>query len=442
MPPRTHYARSGDLNIAYQVLGDGPPDLVYVPGWVSHLEYGWENPIYARFFERLGSFCRLILFDKRGTGLSDRDVGYPTLEERMDDVRAVMDAVGSERAAVLGASEGGSLSILFAATYPERTVALMLFGCFAKRIWSPDYPWAPTRESRQAWFEMLENDWGGETDLSEISPSTIGNQDLQEWFATYCRFGASPRAAMQLGRLNTEIDVRDILPAIHTPTLVLHRSGDKHVLVDEGRYLAGHIPEAKLVELPGDDHPIWASGNDDIADEIEEFLTGVRRGAEPDRKLLTVLFTDIVNSTAKLTELGDLRWKELLGRHDTIVRKQLQLFRGQEVKSTGDGFLAVFDGPTRAIQCAVEVGKQLSPLGLEIRTGVHTGECEQRDDDISGIAVHIASRILDRAAPGEVLVSSTVTNLVVGSGLKFDERGEEALKGIPGSWQLFAVKAI
>ena len=307
MRPRTSYARSGDLNIAYQVLGKGPPDLVYVPGWVSHLEYGWENPIYARFFERLSSFSRLILFDKRGTGLSDRDTGYPILEERMDDVRAVMDAVGSEQAAVFGASEGGSLSALFTATYPERTVALILYACFAKRIWSSDYPWAPTREARQEWIEMLENDWGGETDLSEISPSANEDEGLREWFATYCRFGASPRAAVRLGQLNSEIDVRGVLPAIHTPTLVIHRLGDKHVDVEEGRFLADQIPGAKFVGLPGNDHPIWASGNDDIVDEIEEFLTGVRRGPDSDRRLLTVLFTDIVNSTARVLAQASLQ---------------------------------------------------------------------------------------------------------------------------------------
>jgi pimeloyl-ACP methyl ester carboxylesterase len=440
MRPRTRYAKSGDLNIAYQVLGEGPRDLVFVPGWVSHLEYAWENPVYARFFERLSSFSRLILFDKRGTGLSDRDVGFPTLEERMDDLRAVMDAVGSKRATVFGSSEGGSLCILFAATHPERTAALILFGCFAKRISSPDYPWAPTKEEREKWIEMIESDWGGETDLSQISPTAQADECVREWFATYCRFGASPRAAVRLGRLNSEIDVRDVLPAIHTPTLVVHRRDDQHVNVEEGRYLSEHIPGAKFVALSGNDHSIWATGNDDIVDEVEEFLTGVRRVPATDRKLLTVLFTDIVSSTAIAAKLGDQRWGELLGRHDALLRKQLQLHRGDEVKTTGDGFLAVFDGPTRAIMCAVAIREDLRSLGLDIRVGIHTGECELRGKDISGIAVHIASRIVDHAGSGEFLVSSTVTDLVVGSGVEFENRGQKILKDVPGNWCLFAVK--
>ena len=298
MRPRTKYAKSGDIHIAYQVLGEGPRDLVYVPGWISHVEYAWEDPSYAQFLRRLSAFSRLILFDKRGTGLSDRDVGYPTLEQRMDDVRAVMDAVGSERAAIFGSSEGGNMSTLFAATYPERTVALVLFGCFAKRIWARDYPWAPTVEEREAWLDTLERDWGEGLDLGYLAPSRAQDQVFRAWLSAYLRFGASPRAAVALGRLNSDIDIRDVLPAIHVPTLVLHRTGDRHVKVEGARYMAERIPNAKLVELPGEDHILWTGDQDAVIDEIEEFLTGVRHGPDPDRVLLTVLFTDIVESTA------------------------------------------------------------------------------------------------------------------------------------------------
>jgi class 3 adenylate cyclase len=439
MRPRTTYAKSGDVNIAYQVLGEGPIDLVYVPGWVTHLEHGWENPTYARFFDRLSSFCRLILFDKRGTGLSDRDVGYPTLEQRMDDVRAVMDAVGTEQAAIFGMSEGGNMSMLFAASYPERTTALILFGCFAKRSWSEDYPWAPTREARQDWLDLIERDWGSTADLDEVAPGAAGDPAFREWISSYWRYGASPRAALELGRLNTDIDVRAVLPAIRVPSLILHRRGDLHVKLEEARYLADHIPEAKLVELGGADHLVWVGNQDQVIEEMEEFLTGARRGPAPDRVLLTVLFTDIVASTETAARLGDRDWQDLLGRHRAVVRKQLALHSGSEVNTTGDGFLASFDGPGRAVQCAAAIRAESRALGLEIRAGLHTGECERRDDDLSGIAVHLAARILDEAAAGEILVSSTVTDLVVGSGLEFVARGERSLKGIPGSWRLFAV---
>jgi pimeloyl-ACP methyl ester carboxylesterase len=438
MRPRTKYAKSGDIHIAYQVLGDGPRDLVYVPGWISHVEYAWEDPSYAQFLRRLSGFSRLILFDKRGTGLSDRDIGYPTLEQRMDDVRAVMDAVGSERAAIFGMSEGGNMSTLFAATYPERTVALVLFSCFAKRIWAPDYPWAPTVEEREAWLESIERDWGEGLDLGHLAPSRAQDEDFCAWLSAYFRFGASPRAAVALGRLNTDIDVCDILSAIHVPTLVLHRTGDRHVKVEETRYMAERIPNAKLVELPGEDHLVWTGGQDAVIDEIEEFLTGVRHGPDPDRVLLTVLFTDIVESTATAAKLGDRGWREVLERHDAIARKHIGHCRGREVKTTGDGFLAAFDGPGRAIHCAAAIRDEVGALGLAIRAGLHTGECERRGDDLSGIAVHLAARVLGKADPGEILVSSTVKDLVVGSGIDFAERGEESLKGVPGTWRLFA----
>lgn len=438
MRPRTHYAKCGDLNIAYQVTGEGPIDLVYVPGWVSNLDYAWEYPPYAQVFERLGSFARLIRFDKRGTGLSDREAGFPTLEQRMEDVRAVMDAVGSERAALLGTSEGGNMSLLFAATYPERTTALVLYGCFAKGLWSDDYPWAATREELDAELASIARDWGGPFDLQNGAPSLADDVRAKEWLAAYLRHSAGPKAAISIWGWNAEIDVRDILPAVHVPTLVLHRQGDRWQKVEEGRYLAAHIEGAKYVELPGEDHVIWGSGQTELLDEIEAFLTGVRPSQASERVLLTVLFTDIVGSTALASELGDRRWKELLQRHDDEVRLELRRYEGTEVKTTGDGFLAAFDGPTKAIQCAAAIRERMAGLDLEIRAGVHTGECEKRGADLSGIAVHLASRLLDQAQPGEVLASRTVKDLVVGSGVAFEERGEVALKDVPGTWEIFS----
>ena len=441
MRPRTHYVKCGDLNIAYQVTGDGPIDLVYVPGWVSNLDYSWEYPPYARVFERLGSFARLIRFDKRGTGLSDREAGFPTLEHRMEDVRAVMDAVGSERAALLGTSEGGNMSLLFAATYPERTAALVLYGCFAKGLWAEDYPWAATRAELDRELAAIEREWGGPFDLQNGAPSLAHDERAKEWCAAYLRNSASPKAAISIWDWNAEIDVRSILPAVHVPTLVLHRRDDRWQKVEEGRYLAEHIPGAKFVELPGEDHVIWGSRQTELLDEIEEFLTGVRPPAPSERVLLTVLFTDIVGSTSMASDLGDQRWATLLQRHDDEVRKALRRHDGREVKTTGDGFLAAFEGPSRAIACAAAIQSQMIEIGLSIRAGVHTGECELRGEDLSGIAVHLASRLLDRAEPGEVLVSRTVKDLVVGSGVAFEDRGEAALKDVPGTWQLFAARA-
>jgi class 3 adenylate cyclase len=436
--PQTRYAKTGDVHVAYQVVGAGGIDLVYVPGWISHLEYAWEEPSYARFLNRLTSFTRLIMFDKRGTGMSDRDAGLPTLEERMDDVRAVMDAVGSERAAIFGTSEGGNMSVLFAATYPERTIALVTFGIFAKRIWSDDYPWAPTPEEREAWYAKLEREWGGPTELETLAPTKVSDQRFAAWWGSYLRMGASPQAALTLARTNTQIDIRDVLPTIRVPTLVLHRTEDRDVSVEEGRYIAGRIPEARLVELPGQDHLMFAGDQDALLDEIEEFLTGVRRGPDPDRVLATVLFTDIVGSTARAAEVGDRGWHDLLERHHAVVRRALGRFRGREVDTAGDGFLATFDGPARAIQCARAIMEGVGELGLEVRAGLHTGECERAGDRVRGIAVHIGARVASLARPGEVLVSSTVKDLVAGSGIRFEERGERELKGVPGRWRLFA----
>jgi pimeloyl-ACP methyl ester carboxylesterase len=437
--PETRYAKSGDLNIAYQVVGEGPLDLIYVPGWISNLELMWDEPAHAHVLDRLASFSRLILFDKRGTGLSDPVPldRLPTLEERMDDVRAVLDAVDCEQAAVFGFSEGGLMSVLFAATYPERTTALVLYGVFAKRIWSPNYPWAPKPDDRAREIDELERNWAERMDLDKLAPSE--DDAFKDRLATYFRRSASPGAAAALMRMNTELDVRDVLPTIQAPTLVLHRKGDLDASVEEGRWIAGRIPGAKFVELPGDAHTLWGGNTDSIVDEIEEFLTGARRGPEPDRVLATVLFTDIVGSTERAVKLGDRRWRELLEQHHLLVRQQLELYQGREVDTAGDGFLATFDGPARAIRCGSAIVGGVSDLGLEIRAGVHTGECEHFADKVAGLAVHTGARVASLAEPGEVLVSQTVKDLVAGSGIEFRERGTHVLKGVPGKWNVYAV---
>ena len=437
--PETRYAKSGDVNIAYQVVGEGPVDLIYVPGWISNLELMWDEPAHAHVLDRFASFSRLILFDKRGTGLSDPVPldRLPTLEERMDDVRAVLDAVECEQPAVFGFSEGGNMSVLFAATYPERTRALALYGVFAKRIWSPDYPWAPKPDDRAREIDELERNWSKRMDLDMLAPSE--DDAFKDRMATYFRRSASPGAAAALMRMNTQIDVRDVLPTIQAPTLVLHRRDDLDASVEEGRWIASRIPGAKFVELPGDAHTLWAGDTDSIVDEIEEFLTGARRGPEPDRVLATVLFTDIVGSTERAREVGDRRWRELLERHHTLVRHQLERYQGREVDTAGDGFLATFDGPARAIRCASAAVNGVRSLGLEIRAGVHTGECELLGDKVAGLAVHTGARVASAASPGEVLVSQTVKDLVAGSGLEFEDRGAHELKGVPGEWRLYAV---
>jgi class 3 adenylate cyclase/dienelactone hydrolase len=437
MPPETRYAKSGGVNIAYQVAGEGPVDLVYVPGWISHVELAWDLPDLARGFERFMSFSRLILFDKRGTGMSDPvpPDAPPTLEQRMDDVRAVMDAVESERAAIFGASEGGQMSMLFAATYPERTIALAIFGSTAKRLWSPDYPWAPTWEQRLAVFAETERHWTT-MDWSDLAPS-LGTAEIAE-IARYYRRSASPGAALALVKMNTDVDVRDVLPTIRVPTVIMHRTHDRDAKVEEGRYIASQISGARFVEFPGADHSWWTQDRDPILDEIEELVTGVRPAPEPNRVLATVLFTDIVGSTQRVRELGDRAWADLLSRHHAAVRRELGRFRGREVDTAGDGFLATFDGPARAIQCAVAVREAVRALGLEIRAGLHTGECELLGEKVSGIAVHTGARIASLARPGDVLVSSTVRDLVSGSGIEFEDRGEHALKGV-GERPIYAV---
>jgi class 3 adenylate cyclase len=441
--PVTRYAKSGEVNIAYQVIGQGCLDLIYVPGWVSNVEYAWEEPSYARFLKKLASFTRLILFDKRGTGLSDRvpPNELPTLEQRMDDLRAVLDAAGSQRAAIFSISEGAGLSILFAATYPQRASSLALFGGFAKRLWSPDYPWAPTPERRAAWIDDIAHGWGGVTDLAIVAPSRANDANFAHWWSAYLRQSASPGAAVALAQMNTQIDVRNLLDTVHVPTLVMHRTGDLDANIAEGRYIASHIPGAKFVELPGTDHLVFTNDFGTVVDELQEFLTGVRQPRESDRVLATVLLTDIAHSTQLAAEMGDLKWHDVLERHNALVRRELARFRGNEVKTTGDGFLATFDGPARAIRFALSLRAPLRQLGVEIRAGLHTGECEILDSDIGGIAVHIAARVLSEAQPGDVLVSNTVRDLVAGSGIGFTSRGKRELRGVPGEWELLAVGA-
>jgi pimeloyl-ACP methyl ester carboxylesterase/DNA-binding winged helix-turn-helix (wHTH) protein len=441
-PPETMYARSGDVNIAYQVIGDAPLDLVFVMGWVSHLEYFWREPNFARFLLRLASFSRLILFDKRGTGLSDRVPinKLPTLEQRMDDVRAVMDAVGSERAALCGVSEGGPMCSLFAATYPEKTIALAMIGTYAKRLRDDEYPWAPTTEERAHFFEEIRAHWGGPVGIEERAPTMADNLQFREWWATYLRMGASPGAALALTQMNAEIDVRHVLPSIHVPTLVIHRTEDQCLKVEEGRYVAERIPGAKYVELPGQDHLPFVGDQDLILDELEEFLTGARHQLEPDRVLATVLFTRIVDSQENAGRFGASRWQELINRLRMHVGQKIEWFRGREIDMVGDSPLAIFDGPARAVRCAFAIVEYALRLGVEMRAGLHTGECDMVDGKVGGIAAEIGVEVSKRAAAGEVLVSNTVKDLVAGSGIRFEDRGTHTLGGLLGEWRLFGVR--
>lgn len=442
--PETRYARSGDVSIAYQVLGSGPRDLVYVPGWVSNLEVMWEDPTLARFLRRLASFSRLIMFDKRGTGLSDPVPldELPMLEVRMDDVRAVMDAVGSERAALFGHSEGGNLCILFAATYPERTEAMILTGSYAKRIYSDDYPWAPTWEKRSREIEETARSWPDSMPVELFAPSRVADQAFREWLRRYSRLSASPRAAAALMTMNSQIDVTPLLRAIRVPTLLLYRVDDLDVRVEEGRYIASQIPGARLVELPGADHFFWAGDTEALLAEIEEFLTGHRPALTADRVLATVLFTDIVSSTETAAALGDRVWADRLERHNAIVRSEVTRWRGREVNTTGDGFVVAFDGPARAINCGWAIADAVRSLGIQVRCGLHTGEVEMIGSDVAGVAVHIAARIAGEAAPGEVVVSRTVKDLVAGGSIRFRSRGMHELKGIEEKWELFGVEGV
>jgi len=440
--PETRYAQNGDVNIAYQVIGDGDLDIVFVMGWISHLEYFWKHPSFASFLNRLASFSRLILFDKRGTGLSDRvpNKDLPTLEQRMEDVHTVMNAVGSENAVLIGVSEGGPMCSLFAATYPERTTALVMIGTYAKRIKDDDYPWGVSPEDREAFFEMMYRDWGKPVGIEERAPSMALDEEFRNWWATYLRMGASPGAAVALTKMNAEIDVRNVLPLVRVPTLVIHRSGDMCLKVEEGRFVASLIPACKYVELGGIDHLPFVGDQDEILEEIEEFLTGVRQNADYDRVLATVMNVKIVNSQAEAVERGAEDWQELLERSHVYVQRQLQLFKGKEVLFDENGVLATFDGPARAIRCAVAITNSARRLGVRVKTGVHTGECDVFDGKYSGIAVEIAQKIAEESALGEILASRTVKDLVAGSGINFEERGKKQFSELAGEWRLFTVK--
>jgi pimeloyl-ACP methyl ester carboxylesterase len=431
MQPDTRYAKSGSVHIAYQVFGEGPINLVIVPGFVSNIEHFWDHAELARFLLRAASYARVAIFDKRGTGASDRVAGIPHLDERIDDLRSVMDAAGMEQAAVCGISEGGALSMLFAATYPDRCRALALYGAWARA----------NPEAIEGLVSYIESAWGTGRCLPLFAPSRANDPVLQNWWAKLERLGASPAAAATLLRMNGQINVRDIIPTIRVPTLVIHRTGDRLIPAKAGRSLAKHIPGARYIELPGEDHLFFVGGNADrIADAIEEFLTGSHGPVAVDRVLATVLFTDIVGATDKAEALGDQRWRDLLANHHAAVRRSLDRFRGREIKTTGDGFLAVFDGPARGVRCACSIADEISLLGIEVRAGLHTGECEVMGDDYGGIAVHIGARVAALAGAGEVLVSSTVKDLVAGSGLRFIDFGARALKGVQDEWRIFAVE--
>jgi pimeloyl-ACP methyl ester carboxylesterase/class 3 adenylate cyclase/DNA-binding CsgD family transcriptional regulator len=443
MAPRTRYARNGDVSIAYQVVGDGPIDLVHGPGAISHLEYAWEEPGYARSLRRLAAFSRLILFDKRGTGLSDRSAGIASMEERMDDVRAVMDAAGSERAVLFGVSESAPLACLFAATYPERTSALVLYAAYASEVRKPDYPWPPTADERAAQIDesavTIHESWGNVDWLADEAPSRASDPAFRTWFSTFLRLGASPGAVVMLERMDALIDVRNVLPTIRVPTLVLHRRDTRNYNVEHGRYVAAHIPGARLVELPGADYLPFVGDTDALIDEIEAFVTGARPLAVPDHVLATVLVSEIAAPAGRLVALGDRRWGNLQERFQALASREIARFRGRPREVTGDRVVATFDGPARAIRCAEAIGNATRDLDLPIRSGVHTGECEVRDDQVSGVAVPLAAWIATQAAPDEILVSGTVKDLVAGAGLCFADRGARSLVGILGDWRLFAV---
>lgn len=441
MPPVTRYVKSDDVHIAYQVLGDGPIDVCFIPGFVSHLEATWQVPELAAFFERLASFSRLILFDKRGTGMSDRGSQNFTLEQRMHDVQAILDAVGSNRAALFGISEGGPMSFLYAATYPARVSALAIYGSYARRSWAPDYPFGWKDD---VWARVLggfERNWGTPLgpDLKIFAPGLLADPHAADRTISYYRLAASPGAAAAIMRMNQEIDVRALLPSIRVPTLILHRTGDRNIHVENGRFLAQKIPGAKLVELPGEDHFAWVGDVEAIVGEVEEFLTGARHAQESDRVLATVLFVDIAGSTDRAVALGDRAWRGLLEGFQAKVREMLRHYRGREIDTAGDGLFAAFDGPARAIRCAVAIRDSLLTLGIEVRCGLHTGECERTGEKLAGIAVHTGARVAGLADPREVLVTQTVRDLVAGSGISFDARGTQVLKGVPGQWQLFRV---
>ena len=441
MPPKTRYAKSAGASIAYQVVGDGPIDLVFNQGFVSNVELWWEMPTAVRIVERLTSFSRLILWDKRGTGLSDPFHRVPTLDERVDDLRAVMDSVGSERAALFGISEGGPMSLLFAASHPERISALVLYGTSPKFRAGPDWDYGWALDEVEGWLEEIDQSWGDGALADLFAPSYEGNDLWRQSWGRFLRTGASPAMGRAIFQAVDELDCRHVVSAVRVPTLILHRTGDRVARIEAARYMAERIPGAKLVEFPGDEHPYTLGDSDSIIDAIEEFLTGAPPQRVTNRFLATILFTDIVASTARAAEIGDRRWRELLEDHHRVVRRELEHFEGTEVKTTGDGFLATFTAPSRAIACACAIRDAIPKLGIHVRAGLHTGECEVMPEDIGGLAVHLAARVAALAGPDEVLVSSTVKDLVVGSELDFLNRGTHQLRGMPGDWNLFAVQA-
>ncbi len=441
MQPKTRYAKSGGVSIAYQVLGEGPLDVVFIPGFVSNVEFWWELPGTTRIFERLASFARVVLWDKRGTGLSDPVDRVPTLDERVDDLMAVMDAVGSERAAFFGVSEGGPMSLLFAASHPERTTALVLYGASPKFSSAPDWEWGWSADEIAERLEEIERDWGDAALISLFGPTQVDNEAVRHAWGRFQRTGASPAMGRAVYEALCELDCREVLSAIGVPTLILHPTGDRVADVRAARHMAARIPGAQMVEFPSDDHILVMLDPDPIVDEIEQFLTGVRHETQSNRVLATVMFTDIVGSTVRAAELGDQRWRDLLATHDAAVRRELKRFEGREVKTMGDGFLATFAAPSRAIACACALRDAVHQFGIDVRVGLHTGECEIMGDDVGGLAVHTGARVVAHAGAGEVLVSSTVKDLVAGARIGFVDRGAHELKGVPGEWRLFAVTA-
>ena len=440
MTPETHFADNDGVSIAYQAFGDGPQDLIYIPGWLSNLDIFWEEPRVARFLLTLARFSRVIIIDRRGTGLSDR-VAPPTLEVQMGDVTAVMDAAGSRRAAFLGNSEGGSMCVLFAATHPDRTISLITIGGCAKWIKTDDYPYGTTRDQAEKWFYQVENEWGGPIGFEFTTPSLANDEKHRQWTAKFYRSSASKADAIALLRMNADIDLRAVLPSINVPTLVLQAKDDLTNSLEAGRDLASRIPNAKLVEMEGSDHVPWGDCSEVIIREIQSFLGESQKVLVSDRVLTTVLFTDIVDSTKLAAELGDEKWSDLLEGHHDAVRIELEIFRGHEVKTTGDGFHATFDGPARSVQCAVAIRESTRRLGLNVRIGIHTGECEVRGESLEGVAIHMAARVSGMAAGGDILVSRTVKDLVAGSGIEFEDFGIHELKGIPDEHQIFKVTA-
>lgn len=442
--PETRYTKCGDVHIAFQTFGQGPRDLVVVSGWVSHLDLLCEAAPAAAFYRRLGEFSRVILFDKRGMGLSDRVAKPPTLEERTDDIRAIMDAAHSDEAVLFGLSQGVATSLMFATTFAKRVSGLILCGGLARSVEAPDYPWAPPLEDLLAAnAELIGPSWGSGASIETFAPTVANDPTARAWWAKLERSAASPGMVYGAALMALETDVRHLLGAVHIPTLVMHQRGDRAVSVHGGRWLAEQIPAARFLELPGIDHQFWwvETIRDSVASEIEEFMTGVRPVPRVDRVLATVVFTDIVGSTERAAALGDRRWRELLEQHHAMVRRKISEYRGREIDTAGDGFLMSFDGPARAVRCANAIIDDARGLDLEVRAGVHTGECEIMGDKLSGLAVHIGARVAANAGPGEVLISSTVKDLVAGSGLRFVDRGMRTLKGVPGEWRIFALAA-